>query len=154
MTEHPTHVEITVIAPAELVYEMLASVTRMGDWSPECVRCRWIGDVHEPKPGARFRGTSRKGWHRWSTVSTITVAEPGRAFEFAVSYFKRPVATWRYDLQEDRGTTVVTESVRDQRGRVLRVLSPFITGSRERDARNAETMNSTLANIKAAAESI
>jgi hypothetical protein len=153
MSDQPTHVDIAVEAPADRVYAMLASVTRMGEWSPECVRCRWIGDVHEPEPGARFRGTSRNGWHRWSTVSTITVAEPGRAFEFAVSYFKRPVATWRYDLHEERGTTVVTESVRDQRGRVLRAVSPFITGSRQRDARNAETMNSTLANIKAAAES-
>jgi hypothetical protein len=126
----------------------------MGEWSPECVRCRWIGDVDDAKPGARFRGTSRKGWHRWSTVSTITVAEPGRTFEFAVSYFTRPVATWRYELHEASGTTVVTESVRDQRGRLLRLVSPLITGSRQRDARNAETMNSTLENIKAAAESI
>jgi hypothetical protein len=65
-----------------------------------------------------------------------------------------PVATWRYDLQQDdRGATVLTESVRDQRGRLLRLVSPAITGTRDRTARNTATMRGTLERIKVAAES-
>jgi len=64
------------------------------------------------------------------------------------------VATWRYDLSSDGdGGTVLTESVDDQRGVLLRTVSPYITGSRDRQTRNEATMRATLDRIKAAAES-
>src|SRR4029079_14643967 len=85
---------------------------------------------------------------------TITVAEPGRAFAFTVSYLRLPVATWRYELHADkRGGTVLTESVEDHRGALLRTVSPFITESRNRSERNDATMRTTLDRLKAAAES-
>lgn len=125
----------------------------MGEWSPECVRCRWIGAHRGPEVGARFRGTSRNGWRRWSTVSTVVAATPGRTFAFAVTYFGRPVATWRYDLRTNgRGGTHLAESVEDRRGLLLRAISPIITGSPDRSRRNTETMRTTLTRLKAAAE--
>ena len=131
MSTDRLRVEVDIDAAPEQVYALLAEVTRMGEWSSECVGCRWLGRTREARPGARFRGTSRNGWHRWSTTSTITVAEPGRAFAFTVSYLRLPVATWRYDFHADkRGGTVLTESVEDHRGALLRTVSPFITGSR------------------------
>ena len=147
-------VEVDIDAAPEHVYELLAEVTRMGEWSSECVGCRWLGRTRAARPGARFRGTSRNGWHRWSTTSRITVAEPGRAFAFAVTYLRLPVATWRYELHADgRGGTVLAESVEDHRGALLRTVSPFITGSRNRSERNDATMRTTLDRLKAAAES-
>ena len=146
-------VEVAIAAPPESVYELLADITRMGEWSPECVRCRWIGAASAAVPGARFRGTSRNGWRRWSTVSTIVTADAGRRLAFDVSYFRLPVARWRYELRpDDRGGTVVTEAVDDRRGRLLRALSPMITGSRDRGRRNEETMRTTLERLKTAAE--
>ena len=64
-----------------------------------------------------------------------------------------PVATWGYRFTDDdaHGTTI-TETVIDQRGRLLRQLSPLITGSRNRQARNEETMHVTLERLKDAAE--
>jgi hypothetical protein len=65
-----------------------------------------------------------------------------------------PVATWRYDLEPNgSGGTVLAESVVDHRGRLLRSVSPYITGSRNRDERNDATMRTTLERLKAAAES-
>jgi uncharacterized protein YndB with AHSA1/START domain len=154
MSSEPHGVEVDIDAAPEHVYDLLADVTRMGEWSSECVGCRWLGRAREARPGARFRGTSRNGWHRWSTTSTITVAEPGHAFAFAVSYLRLPVATWRYDLLADgRGGTVLAETVEDHRGALLRTVSPFITGSRNRSERNDATMRTTLDHLKAAAES-
>jgi polyketide cyclase/dehydrase/lipid transport protein len=146
-------VEIVIDAAPESVYALVSDVTRMGEWSTECVKCTWLGSVRGPEAGARFRGTSRNGWHRWSTTSTVTVADPGRTFEFAVSYVGMRVATWRYDLAPDgvSGTTL-RESVDDQRGPFLRTVSPFITGSRDRHHRNAATMRTTLERLKMAAE--
>ena len=144
--------EIDVDAPPERVYALLADVTRMGEWSPECVRCQWIGPGHG-QVGARFRGTSRNGWRRWSTLSTVVAATPGQSFAFEVAYFRLPVATWRYELRSGQhGGKHLTESVEDQRGRFLRAVSPLITGSRDRGRRNTETMRATLARLKAAAE--
>ena len=51
----------------------------------------------------------------------------------------------------DDGVRLV-ESVDDRRGRLLRAVSPLITGSPDRDQRNADTMETTLQAVKAAAE--
>ncbi len=150
---HRVEAEIEIDAAPDRVYDLLAAVTRMGEWSSECVSCRWLGSVHEAQPGARFRGTSRNRWHRWSTTSTIIEAKPGRTFAFAVTCLRLPVATWRYELHVNRHRrTVVTESVEDQRGAVLRTVSPYITGSRDRSERNHATMRATLEHLKATAE--
>ncbi|MGO9154394.1 SRPBCC family protein [Mycobacterium sp.] len=33
---------IEIAAPPEVVYDLLADITRMGEWSPECCRCVWL----------------------------------------------------------------------------------------------------------------
>jgi hypothetical protein len=33
---------IEIAAPPEVVYDLLADITRMGEWSPECYRCVWL----------------------------------------------------------------------------------------------------------------
>jgi len=145
--------QIEIDAPPEAVYALVADVTRTGEWSPECVRCRWLGGASSAAEGARYRGSSRNGWRRWSTTSTITVALPASELRWDVTYLRRPVASWRYRLTElDGGRTWLEEAVEDQRERWLQVVSPWITGSRDRAQRNAETMQTTLQRIKALAE--
>jgi Polyketide cyclase / dehydrase and lipid transport len=56
-----------VDASPEVVYDLVTDVTRMGEWSPECVGCAWIDGANDPVPGARFRGRNRHGLARWST---------------------------------------------------------------------------------------
>ena len=143
---------VHVGASPQHVWALLADITRMGEWSPECVRCRWIAPAKEARPGARFRGTSKNGWHRWSTTSTIVEAEAGRSLVFDVSYFTRPVARWAYRFEPDGNGTTVVESVEDRRGKGLRLVSPFVTGSRDRATRNTASMQTTLEHLKSAAE--
>ncbi len=60
---------------------------------------------------------------------------------------------WRYDfLPTEEGGTHLVESVEDRRGRLLRAVSPLLTGSRDRRRRNHDTMTATLSRLKAAAE--
>jgi uncharacterized protein YndB with AHSA1/START domain len=144
---------VPISAPSERVWALLADISRMGEWSPECVRCRWLPPSSAAEPGARFKGTSRNGRHRWSTTSTIVEAVPGRRLTFDVTYFRRPVARWSYEFESpEPNCTKLTESVEDRRGPVLRLVSPFVTGSRDRAERNAATMATTLERLKAAAE--
>jgi uncharacterized protein YndB with AHSA1/START domain len=147
-----TDQSVVIAAPAERVYELISDPMRMALWSPECVGCRWIGGATAPAEGARFRGKSRNGWRRWTTTSTITEMRSGDRFAWEVSYFGQPVARWEYRIEPHDGGVRLVETVDDRRGRLLRALSPYITGSRDRSTRNAATMETTLQAIKATAE--
>lgn len=144
---------IQIAATPAVVYALIADVTRTGEWSPECVRCRWLGGATTANAGVQFRGASRNGWRRWSTTSTIRVARPGAELVWDVTYLGRPVARWAYRLSElNGGGTLLTESVEDRRERWLQIVSPWITGARDRAARNADTIDTSLHRIKALAE--
>jgi uncharacterized protein YndB with AHSA1/START domain len=143
---------VLIDAPASVVYELVADPMRMADWSPECAECRWLGRANRAEVGARFRGTSRNGRHRWSTTSKITAMQPGELFAWEVSYFGQPVARWEYRIEPHGEGVRLIETVEDRRGRLLRAVSPLVTGSPDRGARNADTMESTLQAVKAEAE--
>jgi uncharacterized protein YndB with AHSA1/START domain len=147
-----TDKSIVIHAPAYVVYDLVADPMRMADWSPECVRCEWIGSATQPDIGARFRGTSRNGRRRWRTTSTIVEMRPAALFAWDVSYFGQPVARWEYRIEPHADGVELVESVEDRRSSLLRAVSPYITGSRDRAKRNAHTMESTLQAVKAAAE--
>lgn len=145
--------EIEIDARPDVVYALVSDVTRTGEWSPECVRCRWLGGATAARAGVRYRGASRNGWRRWSTTSTIRVARPGAELVWDVTYLGRPVARWAYRLRElDGGRTLLDESVEDRRENWLQIVSPWITGARDRAARNADTIDTTLHRIRALAE--
>ena len=74
--------QVQVDASPEAVYDLVADVTRMGEWSPECVGCDWIDDANGPVPGARFRGRNRHRLARWSTKSRVVTANRPGEFTF------------------------------------------------------------------------
>ncbi|MGZ4665704.1 MAG: SRPBCC family protein, partial [Frankiaceae bacterium] len=49
-------------APAQQVWELVADVSRMGEWSPENAGAKWLPGVKGPQRGARFLGENRNGW--------------------------------------------------------------------------------------------
>ena len=143
-----------VDAPPDAVYALVSDLPRMGEWSPECQRCDWLGGASAATVGARFKGHNRIGWRRWSTKGEVVVAEPGRELAWDVkSVFNLPVARWRYVLQpKAEGGTEVTESMEDQRGRLIKVLGTLVSGVGDRAAHNTEGMRATLQRIKTEAE--
>jgi uncharacterized protein YndB with AHSA1/START domain len=143
---------ILIHASADAVYELISDPMRMPEWSPECVRCAWVDEAGEARVGARFRGTSRNGRRRWTTTSTIADMRDGELFAWDVTYVGLPIARWQYHLEREGDDVRLIETVDDRRGRLLRVVSPWITGSPDRDKRNSDTMDATLVAIRAAAE--
>lgn len=77
--------ELTVDAPPDEVWAVVADVTRAGEWSPEATGGRWRGGATGPAVGARFVGSNRHGAFRWSTHCRVTECEPGRRFTFVVT---------------------------------------------------------------------
>ena len=49
-------VVLEIDAPPEVVYDLVADVTRTPEFSPEVRRCTWLDGATGPAVGARFRG--------------------------------------------------------------------------------------------------
>jgi hypothetical protein len=146
-------VSIDVNAPAELLYELVSDLPRMGEWSPQTTKVVWRGGATGPAVGARFRGDNRHGVLFWSTFGEVTVADPGREFSFEVGFGPLvPVARWSYRFEPlPGGGCRVTESTEDRRGTAVKLGSKLV-GMGDRAAINRSTMQVTLERLKAAAE--
>jgi uncharacterized protein YndB with AHSA1/START domain len=140
---------IEVDAPPEVVWNLVADVTRMGEWSPECVRAHWEDGATGPEVGAHFHGYNRAGSFEWDVPCIVTDCEPGTVFAFAVPRGGDLLNRWRFELAPNGSGTTLTESFD----------APLINvdGSPANFEGRFEMLDGaikkTIANIKAAAES-
>ena len=147
---------VHVDASPEELYALVSDVTRMGEWSPETVRCEWLDGATGPVVGARFKGSNRRGLMRWSTKPRVVAAEPGREFAFVAGLMiaDRDMTKWRYQFEPAAdGGTDLTESfemVNDLPWYVS--IGERIMGIKDRKADLEAGIQRTLERIKAAAE--
>jgi hypothetical protein len=142
---------IVIEAPAEAVYDLVADVTRMGEWSPECYRCEWLDGTTIAARGARFRGYNKLGRYRWERTAVVDAAERGREFAFTTVDDRsgRQETQWRYTMRPTAAGTELEESFQflwcSLRNRLTEALVP-------RGRQINKGIEATLARIKAAAE--
>jgi hypothetical protein len=143
-----------VAAPSGAVYDLVSDVTRMGQWSPECIRCEWIEGATGPAVGARFKGTSKRGLVRWSTTPRVVAAEPGRVFAFVTTHRGHDETQWTYRFEPDGHGTVVTEvfEMLADLPWYLRLVERVAMGVKDRRADLEAGMAETLRRLAAAAE--
>ena len=146
--------ETLIHAPAGRIYDLIADLPRMGEWSPECQAVEWDGGTTGPATGARFVGHNRGGpfgLMRWSRHGRVLDAEPGRAFAFVTEEGGRESTEWRYRLEPVEAGTQVTESYKvhwiPAWARIL-----DIPTNRHREL--LEAMRHTLGQLKTAAEAV
>lgn len=145
-------VTLRIAASPERVYDIVSDVTQMGRLSPECTGGRWLGGAGGPAVGARFKGTNRRGWVRWSTTNTVVAAAPGREFAFET---KESGTRWSYRLEPDGDGTLVTESRAPWRDRPVTARMAarlFLGGVDEHDEEMRAGLRATLERLKAVAE--
>lgn len=139
---------IEVAAAPDVVWDLVADITRMGEWSPECVRAVWEDGATGPEVGAHFHGFNRAGTFEWDVPCIVTDCESGRVFAFAVPRDGPSINTWRFDFAPSAGGTALTES--------FDVPAINVEGSPANfDGRFemlVKAINKTIANIKTAAE--
>ena len=157
MTKRQPHDEVTteIAAAPEDVYRLVSDITRMGEWSPECVKAVWAKGATGPVVGARFRAWNRGGrGPAWSHTPKVVVADPGREFAFNRQGPGIGSYTWRYVFEPSTTGTRLTESFDAERllGPAMTWLTEKWTGSSDRDADLRRGMTTTLARLKAAAE--
>jgi uncharacterized protein YndB with AHSA1/START domain len=158
-------VEEVVAARPELVWDLVADVTRVGEWSPECIRAAWLADPGRPQPGARFTGHNRlPDGFEYEVTCVVTEADRPRAFAWMVLDDSgdpaRPSSSWRYriDPLPGGGTRVRQRFTLGPGASFLRAAAAAapdraaeIIGAR-RDGLRAN-MSATLRAMKAVAES-
>jgi hypothetical protein len=145
---------VHIDAPPEQVYALISDVTRIGEWSPETYRCRWI-DAEGAAPGARFKGYNRRGRARWSNTLVVVSAEPGREFAFRRDVLTCGVCDWTYRMvPAEQGGTLLTEryEVKKPDWRITNWFNGILLGVADRDEDLRAGMRTTLARIKATAE--
>ena len=148
-------VSTEIAAPPEAVYALVSDITRMGEWSPECVRCTWSKGATGPAVGARFKAKNKGGrGPAWFNSPTVTAAEPGREFAFNRNGPGIGSYTWRYVMEPTDTGTRLTESFDAEKplGTAMTWITEKWTGSDDRDADLHRGMLTTLERIKAAAE--
>jgi len=132
------------------VWAAIADVTRMGDWSPECIAGRWVDGATEAMDGARFEGdnvamVAGRTVKKWTTTSVVSACEPGRLFEFIAEDY----TTWRYELRPEGDHTRVTESFSyEPKG----LQGFYYNALLNRPRSMTKGMNRTLATVKAKLE--
>ncbi|HKP43100.1 SRPBCC family protein [Mycobacterium sp.] len=144
---------VSMAAPAEAIWNLIADVRNTGRFSPETFEAEWIDGATGPSLGARFRGHVRRneiGPVYWTTCR-VTACEPGREFGFEVLVGDTPVNNWHYRLSPADDGTDVTESFRMNDSAFTKLYS--VLGGQLRRRRNIRDMRKTLERIKAVVES-
>lgn len=142
-------------ASPDSIYELLADVTRMGEWSPECYRCEWTHGSSRAASGATFTGYNRLGPFKWQTECVVEAAEPGRAFTFIAGDEKEGKTRWTYRLERNGSGAAVSESYDTiiPAPLFIRIAERVMALGRSRDFALRKGMRQTLERIRAAAES-
>lgn len=139
---------IEVAAAPEVVWNLVADITRMGEWSPECVRAEWEDDATGPAVGAHFHGYNRAGTFEWDVPCIVSECEPGKIFAFDVPRDTSTPNRWRFEFAASGTGTTLTES--------FDAPSINVDGSpanfEGRFEMLCKAIEKTIANIKGAAE--
>jgi Polyketide cyclase / dehydrase and lipid transport len=98
---------VTVAASPEAAYDLVADITRMGEWSPVCTAGEWDDGGH-----SWFTGTNTTPERTWQTKCRVDVAEPGKEFTFVNCGMEGDVelVRWSYTFAGKPAGTEVTES--------------------------------------------
>lgn len=97
---------VRVDCPPETLFDMVADVTRMGEWSPSVAAC-WWDEGDGPWAGSWFTGRNQTADRVWETRSQVETAHRSREFAFVVG---GSLVRWGYTFTPDEQATVCTES--------------------------------------------
>ena len=141
----PLSASVDIAASPESVWEVLADVTRMSEWSPECRKVVVLGSPKEGV-GTTLLGLNRRGWAMWPTTSKVVRYEPAKAVAWKT---RESGATWSYELAPSNGGTTLTGRRELPAYTVgTRLMAPLIGGAQGHDEELGDGIRTTLERIK------
>jgi hypothetical protein len=106
VTAYQHTVSTTIAAPPEAVYDLVADISRMGEWSPVAT------GGHYDEDRSWFTGTNAIGDYTWETRCRVDRAERGEAFVFVnhgeTGHYE--MVRWGFQLEATAEGTHVTQS--------------------------------------------
>lgn len=141
-----------IAASPSAVYAALTDITRMGEWSPECLRAEWNEGFDGPAEGARFTGHNRNGDKEWSTEAEIVELVPDERFFFHCDSGGYVFSKWGYAIEPTEGGCRVTEYSQNLLPDSFKERSQQISGVADRGPHNRDGMQRTLDRLAAALE--
>ena len=150
MAEPLLQAQIDINAPVPKVWALISDFNRMPQWSPQCRLMRALGPVRQ---GTRTINLNRRNFLFWPTTSTVTEVIPEKKLAFRVN---TNGTIWSYELEPTEQGTRVVETRHAENG--VRPAANFTVqalfgGVPNFERELVEGMNTSLARIKAAAES-
>ncbi len=146
-------VSLDIDADADQLYAMVSDLPRIGEWSPECERVEWDGDVTAPVEGTEFVGFNAVGPGRrirYKRHGTVLTAEAGKAFSFITDEGGKPSTAWHYTFEPlGEGRTRVTEAYEV---RWIPIWARILDVPTNRHKELLEGMRTTLDRLKTIAE--
>ncbi|MDT5258431.1 MAG: hypothetical protein QOD10_3511 [Mycobacterium sp.] len=141
--------QVDINAPASKVWAFISDFRRMPQWSPQC---RWMKPFGPLRQGTRTLNVNRRNRILWPTTCTVTEVIPEKKLAFRVNINR---TIWTYELEPNGDGTRVIESRHAENG-VTAIsnlsVNAFFGGTASFERELLEGMNTSLANIKAAAE--
>lgn len=142
--------QVDIDAPASKVWALISDFRRMPEWSPQC---RWMKPFGPLRAGTRTLNLNRRNRMFWPTTCTLVEVVPEERLAFRVDVNG---TVWSYELEANGQGTRVIESRHAENGvsafSNLSVNALF-GGTTNFERELLEGMNTSLARIKAAAES-
>ncbi|OBB02596.1 polyketide cyclase [Mycobacteriaceae bacterium 1482268.1] len=150
MAEPLLQAQIDIDAPVAKVWELISDFGRMPQWSPQCRLMKALGPLRQ---GTRTINLNRRNFLFWPTTSTITEVIPEKKLAFRVNTNN---TVWSYELEPNGSGTRLVESRHAENG--VKPAANFTVNALFGGVPNFESelidgMNTSLARIKAAAES-
>ena len=142
--------EVEINAPVSKVWGLISDLDRMPQWSTQCRLMKAFGPL---RPGTRTFNLNRRNFLFWPTTSTITEVIPERKLAFRVNANN---TVWSYELEPtDTGTRVVETRHAENGVKPISTMSvnAVMGGEPSFERELVDGMNTSLARIKAAAES-
>ncbi|MBB3039085.1 SRPBCC family protein [Hoyosella altamirensis] len=146
---------LVIRADPQSLYELIADVTRMPEFSPYIRKVTWIRGATGPTVGARFKAVNAMGrGPAWFNKPVVTVVDPGREFAFERTEPFAGTIEWRYRFEPVNGGTRMIESYRVVKpvSRVGWFIIGTLYGIKDDRAVLRKGMEETLQRIQATAE--
>ena len=141
--------QVDINAPASKVWALISDFRRMPEWSPQC---RWMKAFGPLRQGTRTLNVNRRKRMLWTTTCTVVEVIPEKRLAFRVNENR---TIWTYELEPNGEGTRVIESRHAENGVTAfsnLSVSALFGGTANFERELLEGMNTSLANIKAAAE--
>ena len=150
MAEPVLQAQVDINAPVSKVWALVSDLSRMPQWSPQCRMMKALGPLRQ---GTRTFNINRRKKLFWPTTCTFTEVIPEKKLAFRVN---TNGTIWTYELEPtDLGTRVVETRHAENGVNAISNLTvnALLGGVPTFERELVEGMNTSLARIKAAAES-